>query len=72
MVSFMQVIEKHTENRTLHTDSYAEYCFDNFGVNELYSNLNSQPKPNDLIKWGLTVQQWRQEVELAIQAIKND
>lgn len=52
--------------------SYAEHCFDHYGVDVLEHMLLDEPAPSILSRWDLDADQWRQQIRYAIQMIRKD
>lgn len=58
---------RHDDGRT-----YADWCYDCRGIDELESDLRLGPISAVLDKWDLTETQWRQALNTAIDMIKDD
>lgn len=53
-------------------NTFAAACYDSNTIAELESALASGPDARDLEEWGLTDEEWRAEIELALAAKRED
>ena len=54
------------------SESFAQYCFDRFALRDLQHKVQQPPEAAELLKWQLTVEQWKQQILLAITMIEQD
>lgn len=56
----------------IESGTFAEACFNNNSIAELESALAGQPDPTDLATWGITPDEWREQINLALAAKRED
>ena len=52
--------------------SFAEACYNQNSIRELEEALASAPDAAELEAWGLTADEWREQIELALAAKRED
>lgn len=52
--------------------SFAEACYNMNSIEELQQALTGEADVADMKEWGLTEAQWREEIQIAIAALKED
>lgn len=57
---------------TIELNSFAAACYDMNGVEDLKHSLELGPDATDMREWGLTAEEWREQIELAIEALEAD
>ena len=62
----------HNTLGTVSPDSYAEHLYNTASLDHLQKQLHAGPSQDDLQKWGLSRQQWQEQMLLAIDAIQKD
>jgi len=55
----------------LSDDSFASACFDSKTIKELKSAFNRDAEPDDCIKWGISSNEWKENIEMALIALKS-
>ena len=54
----------------LRDDSFAAWCYDRLSVVELCSAFERDADPGQCRQWGLTATQWKDQVAMALAALK--
>ncbi len=49
-------------------DSFAAYCYDRYSLAQLRSAMHQDADPAQCSKWGLSFDQWRENIEMALAA----
>jgi hypothetical protein len=55
---------------TIESNTFAEACFNQNSIEELEQALKDGPDATDMQTWGLTADEWREQIELALKARK--
>lgn len=53
---------------TIQDNTFAAACFDQNSIAELEEALKNGPDKGDMDAWGLTEDEWRAQIELALKA----
>lgn len=53
-------------------NTFAEACYDQNSIEELEVARNQEPDETDMKEWNLTEDEWREQIEIAIAALKED
>lgn len=56
----------------IETNTFAAACYDQNSIDELEEALAGQADATDCENWGLTPEEWRAEIELALAAKRED
>ena len=56
----------------IESGSFAEACYNQNSIRELEEALASAPDTVELEAWGLTADEWREQIELALAAKRGD
>ena len=58
--------------KIIRENTFAAACYDQNSIADLETALAEEPDPQDMADWGLTADEWREEIELAIAAKRED
>ena len=61
-----------TTTTRIEGNTFAAACYDQNSIAELEQALKNGPDVTDMKTWNLTADEWRDEIELALQAKKED
>lgn len=53
-------------------NTFAEACYNYNSIEELEAAKNQGPDETDMREWGLSEDEWREQIETAIAALKED
>ena len=56
----------------IESGSFAEACYNQNSIAELESALAGQPDANDMAQWGLSADEWREQISTALAAKRED
>lgn len=56
----------------IETGTFAEACYDMNTIEELELALTQSADKNDMKQWSITEKEWRENIELALTALKED
>ena len=54
--------------KLIESGTFAEACYNQNSIRELEEALTAAPDPVDMETWGLTADEWRDQIELALAA----
>lgn len=57
---------------SIQENTFAEACYDQNSIEELEAALNQEPDETDMETWGLTADEWREQIEIALAEKKAD
>ena len=57
---------------TIAENTFAAACYEQNSVEELQSALEGAADVGEMMRWGLTSQEWREQIALAIAALKDE
>lgn len=53
-------------------NTFAEACYNQNSIEELEAAINQDPDETDMREWDLSGDEWREQIEIAIAALKED
>ncbi len=56
----------------INSNTFAEACYDMNTIEELEEALHEEADQGDMDAWNLTPEAWREEIELALAALRAD
>ncbi|MDE9484464.1 hypothetical protein, partial [Xenorhabdus bovienii] len=68
-ISTQQKVNKMT---TINDNTFAAACYNQNTIEDLQAALLAGPDESDMKTWGLTAEQWTNEIKLAIKALAED
>ena len=51
---------------TIESNTFAEACYDQNSIDELEDALKGDADKTDMENWGVTAEEWREQIELAL------
>jgi len=57
---------------TIQNNTFAAACYDQNSIEDLVQALSNGPDATDMATWGLTEDEWREQVQLALDAKRAD
>ena len=51
---------------TIESNTFAEACYDMNSINDLENALKGDADETDMKTWGITDEEWREQIELAL------
>lgn len=57
---------------SIQENTFAEACYNQNSIEELEAALQGKADATDMKGWGLTEEQWREQIRIALQELKAD
>lgn len=57
---------------SIQENTFAEACYNQNSIEELEAALQGQANAADMKEWDLTEEQWREQISIALQELKED
>ena len=57
---------------TIDLNTFAAACYDMNSINELTEALAGEPDETDMSEWGITAEEWREQIAIALTELKDE